>query len=337
MRQVSIAIQSSDQPKPPFAFLSHSTADNERFVVPLDQALRARGIATFFDQRDILVGQNLVDRIFDYGLGTADWVVLVLSKNTHSSPFVHKEVTAAIIRGIYGKVKGVLPVILDGVEPPIALQDVRHIVADESNIDAVADELKDAIFGRAQPAVAPTPSYVSIPVHRLYRLEPDDERVFAIVANLHLDASRWHPTVSTWDVINAARIYGMSQELVLESLAILKHEHYIAEEHYEGGTRAPISVDPSSFGLTRFLHAYRPREYGRALRSVVAAVVNGENELSPIITANDITEAFAVAILDELQSDGVLSYEMYSEGTVVTGTPMLKRLLRELDEQPAEV
>jgi hypothetical protein len=319
----------------PLAFISHATTDNDRFALPLDAALRARGIRTFFDQRDILVGQNFVDRIFDNGLGTADYVVLILSENTRDSAFVHKELTTAVVGAINGRLKAVLPVLIDGVEAPMALLDVNHVRGSEATVEAVADQLRDAIFGRAEPPVAPPPPYIELPVHRIGRLEADDERVFVFAANLHLDAQRWHPAVSTHDILRVAAMYGMSEAVVLESLEILKHEYFISEEHYEIGTRAPYAVELSSNGLNRFLERYRPRELRRAKRTIISAIVNGENELERIIRVNEITEAFAIAILDELKSAGLLTYEMYSEGTCVTGTAMLKRMLRDLDGEGA--
>ena len=75
----------------PLAFISHASPDKERYVRALDEALRARGIRVWLDERDILPGDNIVDRIFDQGLGQSDIVVVVLSENTRNRPWVHEE------------------------------------------------------------------------------------------------------------------------------------------------------------------------------------------------------------------------------------------------------
>ena len=60
---------------PPLAFLCHGSNDNERFVFAFDAALRRRGIRTWFDQREVCLGDYLIDRIFDKSLDPSDYVV----------------------------------------------------------------------------------------------------------------------------------------------------------------------------------------------------------------------------------------------------------------------
>jgi len=316
----------------PLVFLSHASKDNERFVVGLDQALRARGIRVWFDKREIRLGDNLVDRIFDQGIGRAGYVILVLSNNTDESAFVQKELTTTVVSRITSRIKAVFPILLDGIEPPVAIRDTAYLSADISSIEMAADKIRDAIFGVEPAPVAAQPAYAGLPVHRLGDLTPDDERVLAVIADLHVDAPRWHPSVGTEELLERTRALDLSDAVVLESLEVLEHNGFL-EQQWELGNAAPYAVNPSSFALAIFLPSYRPREYRRARRAIVADAVNGQHSLDVILEARGIGEPLAIAILDELQGAGQLAYSMYSEGTFITPTPMLRRFLRKLEDE----
>ena len=59
-------------------FISHASEDKARFVRPLAEALRERGISVWYDEWELRVGDSLVDRIND-GLGHSQFGVVVLS------------------------------------------------------------------------------------------------------------------------------------------------------------------------------------------------------------------------------------------------------------------
>jgi predicted esterase len=61
------------RPKPITVFISHSKRDRE-FASILDASLRAQGILTFFDERDIHVGHSIPKRMYE-GLNVATHLV----------------------------------------------------------------------------------------------------------------------------------------------------------------------------------------------------------------------------------------------------------------------
>jgi hypothetical protein len=248
---------------------------------------------------------------------------------------VQKELTTAIVSRIANQVKAVMPVLLDGIEPPVALRDTAHIRADEVSVEAAADAIRDAIFRREPAPVAPQPAYAGIPVHRLPGLAADDERVLGVAADLHLAAARWHPAVGTEDIIARTHALGMSDELVLESLEVLEHNGYL-ERKWELGNQSPYAIELSQFALTMFLRTARPREYRHARRAIVADIVNGQHHFNVISSARAISEPLGIAILEELERSALLDYKMYSEGTFITPTAMLKRFLQDLEREDTE-
>jgi hypothetical protein len=316
----------------PLAFLSHSGLDKERFITPLESALRARGIRTWYDDRDLLAGQNLVDRIFDQGLGISDVVVVILSKNTEHSAWVHKELTTAVVSQISGQLRAIIPVLLDDVAPPVSLRDTKHIRASADQVESVANQIRDAIFGVGPAPVAPQPAYAGIPVHRLPSLEAEDERILAIAADLYLRPGYCHPYVSVHQIVQAAAAMDMSQEVVIESLGALEQAHYFEElKFYIGSGNVPHLAKFSDWGFTRFLIAYRPREYRRAKKAIVAALVNGASDLDTMAAELDVHQAIAQLVLRDIESAGYAKVLWHLGGAAIRINPTLPRLLRQLE------
>ncbi len=65
-------------PPAPRAFVSHATADQERFVRGLAERLQANGVETWYARWALLDGDSLTGRIFDHGIGGVD-VFIVFS------------------------------------------------------------------------------------------------------------------------------------------------------------------------------------------------------------------------------------------------------------------
>lgn len=79
-------------------FLSHATQDKEHVRTLLD-ALEARGVDAWLDERDLVTGQPVAESIVD-GLQAASALVLCRSRNSVASEWVEKEVYYAAGRKI---------------------------------------------------------------------------------------------------------------------------------------------------------------------------------------------------------------------------------------------
>ncbi|MCH8873553.1 toll/interleukin-1 receptor domain-containing protein [candidate division KSB1 bacterium] len=62
-------------------FISHSSMDKNRFVIPFAEKLRASGIHAWVDLWEIKPGDSLVRKIFDDGLSQSDAIIVVVSEH----------------------------------------------------------------------------------------------------------------------------------------------------------------------------------------------------------------------------------------------------------------
>jgi hypothetical protein len=144
----------------PKVFISHSSGDKERFVVPFATRLREAGIDAWVDQWEIQPGDSFVDRIFEQGIGGADAFVVVISALSVGSPWVKDELNVATVRRIEDGAR-LIPVVLNGLkEVP---QSVRHLhqvrIEDPTAFESEANLVIRTILGSAStgPAIGPLP------------------------------------------------------------------------------------------------------------------------------------------------------------------------------------
>jgi hypothetical protein len=74
-------------------FISHASEDKDRFVRPLAEALRGRGLAVWYDEWELGVGDPLVHKIND-GLARSRFGAVVLSPNFFNKNWSRAELQA---------------------------------------------------------------------------------------------------------------------------------------------------------------------------------------------------------------------------------------------------
>ena len=102
-------------------FLSHNSNDNE-FANRLAGDLSRNGVMVWIAEAELKVGDSLIDKIQE-GIGDMDYLGVILSPNSVSSPWVQKELKAALTQEIKGKRVKVLPILLKDCEIPLFLID----------------------------------------------------------------------------------------------------------------------------------------------------------------------------------------------------------------------
>ncbi len=78
-------------------FISHASPDKERFVLPLADALRMRGIKVWLDKWEIVIGASISESISD-GLKKSEFGIVVLSPSFFSRAWPKKELGALFSR-----------------------------------------------------------------------------------------------------------------------------------------------------------------------------------------------------------------------------------------------
>jgi hypothetical protein len=107
----------------------------------LTDSLAYYGLLLFLDEREIKVGDNIPNKIYS-ALENATHIVYVLSKNSINSNWVNEEFSIAKKRQLDQKGCVILPLLLDGVEPPVSIAhikyaDFRNWQVKESYLEAV--------------------------------------------------------------------------------------------------------------------------------------------------------------------------------------------------------
>lgn len=108
----------------PKAFLTHSGIDKS-FVRFLDASLVYAGVETFFDERDIRIGDSIPSKIYT-GIESSNYLIYVISSNSVKSLWVEEELSIAKIREKSGAGIRVLPILIDDVELPTSVSHVKY-------------------------------------------------------------------------------------------------------------------------------------------------------------------------------------------------------------------
>ena len=126
----------------PSVFLSYSSAD-KLFVRKLTQRLCEEGIAIWLDERQLEVGDSLIERIAE-AIDKIDYVAAVISRSSIGSVWVQKELSLAMTNEIEGRRVVVLPILIEDCDLPPFLKD--KLYADfrtaEASDDAFAKLLR---------------------------------------------------------------------------------------------------------------------------------------------------------------------------------------------------
>ena len=319
----------------PVAFISHSSADKKRLVGPLDALLRARGVDTWLDERDLLPGKNLVDEIFEHGISKSDAFVAILSANSIHSKWVHEELTNAVVQKIKGVVKIIIPVVLDGIKPPGFLD---HVVWEEINdpgdLTVHAERIVASIFGTRGAPIAPAPAYAGMPIHRLAQLTPNDERIFVRACQQLLSQNPYGGIVEYSELLEFGRMVEMSEDDVIESVAALEQQGYFCDVVHYGGEKYPAAGQISDNGLEEYLRHYMPNDYRKAKLGVLSEIVNQHVFSSSLMVQSlNVNAAIVEHILRELEYAGHVLAAHHSEGIDVHPNATLSRVLRRLEAE----
>ena len=105
-------------------FISHSSKDKD-FVRRLADDLKALGHRPWLDEWEIKLGDCIVTKV-EAGINDCDFVAIVLSKNSVSSPWVDREWKAKYWQEIQSNRKAILPLLLEDCEIPPLIASRRY-------------------------------------------------------------------------------------------------------------------------------------------------------------------------------------------------------------------
>ena len=108
--------------------MSHATSDKP-LAVAISREVEAIGIPTWRDDKDIRGGESIPEEI-SKALQEASHFLIIYTKNSRNRPWVKTELENAImLKNSQGK-PIIIPILKDGLSPPVPIKNVKGIVFD---------------------------------------------------------------------------------------------------------------------------------------------------------------------------------------------------------------
>lgn len=105
-------------------FLSHSSKDKE-FAWQLNASLIAAGVDTFLDEKNILVGESIPEKLYE-GIASSTHLIYIISENSIKSKWVQEELSIAKMLEKQSEGFRILPLLLDNVNLPASIIHIKH-------------------------------------------------------------------------------------------------------------------------------------------------------------------------------------------------------------------
>lgn len=105
-------------------FVCHASEDKP-FVDTLVDALDSRALNVWYDKREIVVGDSIVELV-NRGLKGADFVVVVLTPHSVMKPWVKRELDSTLMRQLAREHVIILPAMVADCEVPPLLADIKY-------------------------------------------------------------------------------------------------------------------------------------------------------------------------------------------------------------------
>lgn len=167
-------------------FISHATEDKDSVVMPLAEALQARGVSVWLDRFVLRVGDSLRQKI-DEGLADSRYGVVIVSRDFMAKDWPQKELDGLIARE-NNREKIVLPVWHNVRREDVAAYSPilasKYAATTQHGIEAVADAIVEAMDGDTPPAAAPQPTNrVQLTIAYQRGVQRSDEHRYQLVCD----------------------------------------------------------------------------------------------------------------------------------------------------------
>ncbi|PSJ47371.1 hypothetical protein C7H85_00595 [Zobellella endophytica] len=301
----------------PKVFISHASEDKERFVTAFATRLRENGVDAWLDRWEMLPGDSLVDKIFEEGLKNAHAVVIVLSKNSVSKPWVSEELNASMVSRISKGTK-IIPVVIDSCEVPEALKSTLWERVDElADFEKPLKRVLAAVFDvREKPPVGNPPDFIQKTVRTIEGLSNVDTLVLSRAAAYDLE--RNSHIVEPENIFTDLDELGLTLEQILESIEILGSDGYFDVIHYMGGgsERFGCYIQVTDYGHEKYCSS-EIKDYD-LLKERCAALIVNENILDnqSLVEKTGASLRLIEHILDVFESNGLIKATKHLGGKI---------------------
>jgi hypothetical protein len=302
----------------PKVFVSHASEDKNRFVTEFATKLRKNGVDAWLDKWEMLLGDSLVDKIFEEGLKEAEAVIIVLSKFSVDKPWVREELNASVVNKI-GKGTKIIPIVLDDCNVPEALTSTLwEKIEDLESYDNSFSRILSSIYGTVdKPALGASPAYTSTAYHEIGGLTKADNLVLKEACDFIVQEDN-DLLVNPEVVFGDGSKLGFSKVEIEDCIEMLENHGYFKVTRFFGGGKANYGchIQLTEYGFDNYLQAYID-DYNSIVEEVISAVAN-ENIKSNIEIFSKLNKPKVIInnILYVLESHGHIKMSKFLGGNI---------------------
>ena len=259
----------------PKVFISHAGEDKERFIEPFATKLREKGVDAWVSFWEILLGDSIVEKIFNEGIKNSKIFVVIISNYSITKPWVNKELNIAIVKQITEKAK-IIPIILDGCKVPTALIDTNYeTIKDLKNYDEGFNRIINSIFGIYEKTpLGDLPKYNRVELF-FPSLSKVDDILLKICFESFIKEENPQSILDPFEIVKEAQLLELSEKEAKDSLIFLKNQGYLKANSISNG----ILIYPvlSVFGFQECASKLLPG-YNDLIKRTAITIVNKINE-----------------------------------------------------------
>jgi hypothetical protein len=288
----------------PKVFVSHASEDKERFVVDFARKLRARGIDAWLDQWEMFIGDSLIDRIFEEGIKDADAIIIVLSNNSVSKPWVREELNVSLVNKIE-KGTRVIPIVLDGCNVPESLKPTLWQSIDNLNDYSNAfDKIVSSIYGmNDKPELGTAPSYSTQILKTINGLTKSDNLVLKMSCEHAINENDIYTQFNPITLSEVDPNLKLTQEEIDDCVEILENVNYLKVQRMLGGYYIYFLTEN---GFNSYAEHYI-ENYESSIETIISLIVNRKIDSNyELIEESKLPSIIVNAILFRLENSGML-------------------------------
>lgn len=320
--------------QPPKVFISHASEDKERFILGFYERLLEKGIDAWLDKNEILLGDNIVDKVFEEGIKNSKVVIVVLSPFSVNKPWPKLERDVSVIKKLNEEIR-IIPILIDlnKSQVPESLKPYRWIeIKKMSDYETELNEIVNSIYEhREKPPLGEPPPYAQMDIEALSQLTPIDCIILKIACERFIEQG-YIDFIEGEEMLNLIAPFGIKEDPLWESLQVLDRRGYIDLHQNMGFDHERLKVvyfTITDHGFETYLKNYYGN-YSETLKILLSQIVNyDECRSHSLADSLHISQPIVDHILKTLANKHLIDiYEPASgEIYIVDVNPDLKRML----------
>ncbi len=275
------------------------------------------GIDPWVDKWEILLGDSIIDKIFEEGIGQAQAIIVVLSKYSINKRWVQEELNASLVKRIQ-RGSRLIPVILDIDEDliPQSLKSIAWVkIKDLLHYEKHLKKIVDAIYGRIEKPLISISKNIESEIEEFPPLSKPTSTIFKLVCERAI-TERWtnnyrHIYVSSSSPIEESfleklKSKGAAPRSVFNALKQLEQLKYIIAkaEDLESSYRKILSFIIRLYALEKYLRENFNNYFSIKKRVGIEVVKKGWAESRQLSESLDLPHPVVFHLFEIWEEEG---------------------------------